>query len=38
MKVRFQYRIYPTPRKKYRLVKLFACSRVLWNDSVACYL
>ncbi len=35
MKSRFKYRIYPTPGQKYRLAKLFGCTRVVWNDSLA---
>ncbi|WP_202224061.1 helix-turn-helix domain-containing protein [Okeania sp. KiyG1] len=36
MKARFKYRIYPTPGQKHQLAKLFACVRVVWNDSLAC--
>ena len=36
MKARFKYRIYPTSGQKHRLAKLFACVRVVWNDSLAC--
>ncbi len=35
MKARFKYRIYPTPRQKHQLAKLFGCVRVVWNDSLA---
>ena len=35
MKGRFKYRIYPTPRQKHQLAKLFGCVRVVWNDSLA---
>ncbi len=36
MKLRFKYRVYPTPGQKYRLAKLFGCVRVVWNDGLAC--
>ncbi|NES68599.1 MAG: transposase, partial [Okeania sp. SIO2D1] len=36
MKARFKYRIDPTPGHKHQLAKLFACVRVVWNDSLAC--
>ncbi|MGD1699740.1 helix-turn-helix domain-containing protein [Dapis sp. BLCC M229] len=28
--------MYPTPRQKYRLAKLFGCVRVVCNDSLGC--
>jgi putative transposase len=35
MKVRYQYRCYPTESQKHALAKLFGCVRVVWNDTLA---
>ena len=35
MKVRYQYRIYPTSHQKQSLARLFGCVRTVWNDSLA---
>lgn len=35
MKVRYQYRIYPTDQQKQSLAQLFGCVRVAWNDALA---
>ena len=35
MKVRYQYRIYPTRHQKQSLARLFGCVRTVWNDSLA---
>jgi len=35
MKVRYQYRIYPTAQQRQDLAKLFGCCRVVWNDALA---
>lgn len=35
MKVRYQYRIYPTTNQQIELAKLFGCCRVVWNDALA---
>jgi putative transposase len=34
MKVRYQYRIYPTSRQQGELAKLFGCCRVVWNEAL----
>jgi putative transposase len=35
MKLRYQYRIYPTQQQQYDLARLFGCCRVVWNDALA---
>lgn len=35
MKLRYRYRIYPTPQQKSSLAKLFGCCRVVFNDTLA---
>ena len=35
MKLRYQYRIYPTIKQQTKLAKLFGCCRVVWNDALA---
>lgn len=35
MKVRYQYRIYPSDQQLIELAKLFGCCRVVWNDALA---
>lgn len=35
MKLRYQYRIYPTTRQVNGLNQLFGCCRVVWNDALA---
>nr|WP_235620351.1 helix-turn-helix domain-containing protein [Prochlorothrix hollandica] len=35
MKVRYQYRIYPTPQQVKGLNQLFGCCRVVYNDALA---
>ena len=35
MKLRYNYRIYPTAQQQERLAQTFGCSRVVWNDSLA---
>lgn len=35
MKLRYQYRIYPTQQQKYDLARLFGCCRVVYNDALA---
>lgn len=35
MKLRYQYRIYPTTNQQNKLAKLFGCCRVVWNDALA---
>lgn len=35
MKLRYQYRIYPTQNQQTKLAKLFGCCRVVWNDALA---
>lgn len=35
MKLRYRYRIYPTPAQASRLAQMFGCSRVVWNDALA---
>ncbi|MGD2179538.1 RNA-guided endonuclease InsQ/TnpB family protein [Lusitaniella coriacea] len=34
MKVRYQYRIYPTRGQQTKLAQLFGCCRVVWNDAL----
>jgi len=34
MKVRYQYRIYPTDQQRKHLSRLFGCVRVVWNDAL----
>ena len=38
MKLRYQYRLYPTQRQQTELSKVFGCARVVWNDAlrIAC--
>ncbi|MGR3279806.1 RNA-guided endonuclease InsQ/TnpB family protein, partial [Acaryochloris marina NIES-2412] len=35
MKLRYRYRIYPTPIQTNRLAHMFGCTRVVWNDARA---
>jgi len=35
MKLRYQYRIYPTSEQQIALAKLFGCCRVVGNDALA---
>jgi putative transposase len=35
MKLRYQYRIYPTQQQQDDLARLFGCCRVVWNDALA---
>ena len=35
MKLRYNYRIYPTDHQKGLLAQLFGCVRVVWNDALA---
>ncbi|MGL5510309.1 MAG: RNA-guided endonuclease InsQ/TnpB family protein [Microcoleaceae cyanobacterium] len=35
MKLRYQYRIYPTPEQRHLLAKTFGCVRVVYNDALA---
>lgn len=35
MKLRYQFRIYPTSEQQIALAKLFGCCRVVWNDALA---
>lgn len=35
MKLRYNYRIYPTQPQIDRLAQLFGCTRVVWNDALA---
>jgi putative transposase len=35
MKLRYQYRIYPTGQQQYDLARLFGCCRVVYNDALA---
>lgn len=35
MKLRFNYRIYPTKQQRILLAKQFGCNRVVWNDALA---
>jgi len=35
MKLRYQYRIYPTQQQQYDLARLFGCCRVVYNDALA---
>lgn len=35
MKVRYQYRFYPTDQQRQSLAQLFGCVRVVWNDALA---
>ena len=35
MKLRYEYRIYPTNQQTKGLAQLFGCCRVVWNDSLA---
>jgi putative transposase len=35
MKVRYQYRFYPTDKQRQRLAQVFGCVRVVWNDALA---
>lgn len=35
MKLRYNYRIYPTNQQKADLAQLFGCCRVVWNDALA---
>lgn len=35
MKLRYQYRVYPTQNQQTKLAKLFGCCRVVFNDALA---
>ena len=35
MKLRYQYRIYPSKPQQTNLSRLFCCTRVVWNDALA---
>ena len=35
MKARYRYRLYPTLQQQRALAKVFGCTRVVWNDSLA---
>ncbi|WLT37424.1 helix-turn-helix domain-containing protein [Synechocystis sp. B12] len=35
MKLRYQYRFYPTNQQRQGLAQLFGCVRVVWNDTLA---
>jgi len=35
MKLRYQYRVYPTQKQQTQLAQLFGCCRVVWNDALA---
>ncbi len=35
MKLRYQYRFYPTDQQQQSLAQLFGCVRVVWNDALA---
>jgi putative transposase len=35
MKLRYQYRFYPTDQQRQSLAQLFGCVRVVWNDALA---
>jgi putative transposase len=35
MKLRYKYRIYPTPEQRHLLAKTFGCARVVYNDALA---
>jgi putative transposase len=35
MKIRYQYRIYPTQQQRYDLARLFGCCRVVYNDALS---
>jgi putative transposase len=35
MKLRYQFRIYPTSEQQIALAQLFGCCRVVWNDALA---
>lgn len=35
MKLRYQYRVYPTQNQQTKLAQLFGCCRVVWNDALA---
>jgi putative transposase len=35
MKLRYQFRIYPTTEQQTALAQLFGCCRVVWNDALA---
>ncbi|BDM82888.1 RNA-guided endonuclease InsQ/TnpB family protein [Acaryochloris marina] len=34
MKLRYRYRVYPTPVQANRLAQMFGCTRVVWNDAL----
>ncbi|MGW2817787.1 RNA-guided endonuclease InsQ/TnpB family protein [Streptomyces sp. NPDC001415] len=34
MKLRYQFRVYPSAPQKIELVKAFGCARVVWNDAL----
>ena len=35
MKLRYQYRVYPTQNQQTKLAQLFGCCRVVWNDALS---
>ena len=35
MKLRYQYRVYPTQKQQTKIAQLFGCCRVVWNDALA---
>lgn len=35
MKLRYQYRVYPSKSQQTKLAQLFGCCRVVWNDALA---
>ena len=35
MKLRYNYRIYPTAQQQARLAQTFGCARVVWNDALS---
>lgn len=35
MKLRYQYRVYPTQNQQTKSAQLFGCCRVVWNDALA---
>jgi len=34
-KLRYSYRLYPTPEQRVALAQTFGCVRVAWNDALA---
>ncbi|MBW1596342.1 transposase [Streptomyces sp. JJ38] len=35
MRLRYQYRVYPTPGQRIYAARVFGCRRVIWNDALA---